>query len=94
MPDWQFLCLRFWPRCIVQRGEDPDAMPPLEGRYANYFKVGYNSFEVVLEFGQLYEGEEVARMHTRVVTGSVYAKRLLETLRQALQTKEESDKSK
>ncbi len=26
----------------------------LEGRYANYFKVGYNAFEFLLDFGQFY----------------------------------------
>ena len=30
----------------------------LEGRYANYFKVGHNEFEFVMEFGQFYEGSE------------------------------------
>jgi hypothetical protein len=27
---------------------------PLEGEYANYFKVGYNAFEFILDFGQFY----------------------------------------
>jgi hypothetical protein len=26
----------------------------LEGKYANYFKVGHNAFEFILDFGQLY----------------------------------------
>jgi hypothetical protein len=55
-----------------------------EGRYANYFNVGYNAFEVVLEFGQFYEGSREPRMHTRIVTGPAYAKALLDLLQSSL----------
>jgi Protein of unknown function (DUF3467) len=48
-----------------------------EGRYANFFSVGHNAFEVVLEFGQWYEGDAEPRVHTRIVTGPAYAKSLL-----------------
>jgi len=56
---------------LAQNGDEPDA------RYANYFHVGYNAFEVVLEFGQHYEGVERPRMHTRIVAVPKYAKALL-----------------
>lgn len=59
--------------CLPQAG--------LEGRYANYFNVGYSAFEVILEFGQFYEGSPRPHMHTRIVTGPAYAKALLEVLR-------------
>ena len=72
----------------MQGSEDPNPKTPLEGRYANYFKVGYNAFEFVLEFGQLYQGEKEARMHTRIVTSAVYARQFLETLSEALQQNE------
>jgi Protein of unknown function (DUF3467) len=64
--------------------EDPPPKTPLEGRYANYFKVGHNAFEFVFEFGQLYQGEEEPQMHTRIVTSPVYARELLRTLQQAM----------
>jgi len=56
----------------------------LEGRYTNYFSVGHNAFEVVLVFGQFYEGNHEPRLHTRIVTGPAYAKKLLEVLDHAL----------
>lgn len=56
----------------------------LEGRYANYFKVGHNEYEFVIDFGQFYEGTEEAELYTRIVTTPAYAKNLLETLRESM----------
>lgn len=53
----------------------------LEGRYANYFQVGHNAFEILLDFGQLYSENAAARFHTRIITSPAYAKVLSETLR-------------
>jgi hypothetical protein len=53
-------------------------------RYANYFKIGHNAFEVIVEFGQHYEGSEQPQMHTRIVVAPVYAKALLGLLRTAI----------
>jgi hypothetical protein len=55
-----------------------------EARYANYFHVGHNAFEVMLEFGQHYEGASQPRMHTRIVAAPVYAKALLGLLDAAI----------
>ena len=52
----------------------------LEGRYANYFEIGHNAFEFLLDFGQLYLGESEGWMHTRIVTSPVYAKNLAAVL--------------
>jgi hypothetical protein len=57
----------------------------VEGRYANYFKVGHNAYEVVLEFGQFYEGNAQPNMHTRIVTSPAYAMTLMEVLRDSLE---------
>ena len=62
----------------------------LEGRYANYFKVGHNAFEVVFDFGQLYPENGKAQFHTRIVTGPVYAKTILETLRESVEQYEKT----
>jgi len=59
-------------------GNDPEA------RYSNYFHIGFNAFEVILEFGQHYEGDEEPSMHTRIVTAPAYAAGLLELLQTAL----------
>ncbi|MGH8555018.1 MAG: DUF3467 domain-containing protein [Gammaproteobacteria bacterium] len=61
----------------------------VEGRYANYFKVGYNAFEFVIDFGQLYPagepGDKSAQFHTRIITAPVYARALVETLQDSLE---------
>lgn len=55
----------------------------LDARYANYFEVGHNPFEFVLEFGQMYEGE-AGSIHTRIVTSPNYAKAFLALLQTAM----------
>jgi len=61
-----------------QPGEEPEA------KYANYFHVGHNAFEVILEFGQHYEDAGKPQMHTRIVTAPAHADALCELLRKAL----------
>ena len=56
----------------------------LEGRYSNYFKVGHNAFEFVLDFGQFYSESEQAQLHTRIITSPIYLKGLLETLHESV----------
>jgi hypothetical protein len=63
---------------------------PLEGRYANCFKVGHNAFEFILDFGQLYTKDEEPKMHTRIITSPVYVKAFLETLRDSVDQYEHS----
>lgn len=50
---------------------------PLEGKYANYFKVGYNAFEFVVDHGQFYNETQEPLLHTRIVTSPAYIKALL-----------------
>lgn len=64
--------------------------PQIEGRYANYFKVGHNAFEFVLDFGQFYAGSEQAQLHTRIITSPAYAMALLRTLKESLERYEET----
>lgn len=56
----------------------------LEGRYANYFKVGHNALEFVFDFGQFYIETETPHVHTRIITNPSYAKALLDTLRESV----------
>ena len=69
--------------------EDSQDTGALEGRYANYFKVGHNAFEFLLDFGQLYHESEKDQPHTRIITSPIYAKALLETLRESIDRHEQ-----
>lgn len=48
----------------------------LEGKYANYFKIGHNAYEFVLDFGQFYPGTEEAELYSRIVINPAYVKEL------------------
>ena len=56
----------------------------LEGQYANYFKVGHNAYEFVIDFGQYYPETDQAELYTRIITNPKYAKSLIETLRESI----------
>ena len=60
----------------------PDGGKP-EGRYANAFRVGFNAYEFVLEFGQCYVEQEEC-MHTRIVTSPSSAQDLSDLLKDSL----------
>jgi hypothetical protein len=66
---------------------EPDAA---EGKYANYFKVGHNAFEFILDFGQLFAETSQEKLHTRIITGPVYARELLYVLRDAVEKYEDT----
>jgi hypothetical protein len=54
------------------------------GQYSNFFKIGYNAFEFLLDFGQVYVDDGADNVHTRIVTTPQYAKALAELLTQTL----------
>ena len=58
----------------------------LEGRYANYFKIGHNAFEFVIDFGQSYSRKDETELCVRIVTCPVYAKVFLKTLQDSIET--------
>lgn len=64
-------------------GEDP-VQGGIEGKYANYFQVGHNAFEFLLDFGQMYSDGTREHIHTRIVTGPSYAKELLKVLKESI----------
>ncbi len=57
----------------------------LEGRYANFFKVGHNAYEVIVDFGQYYPENEDAVIYDRIIMGPGYAKAFLNTLKESLE---------
>ncbi len=63
-----------------KEGDSSDDRAPLEGRYANHFRVGHNALEFIIEFGQFYEDENVAKFHTRIITSPTYARELLDLI--------------
>jgi len=69
-----------------KRYESADPAPDgIEGKYANYFQIGHNAFEFLLDFGQMYSDGTGERFHTRIVTGPSYAKELLKVLSESIQ---------
>ena len=62
---------------------------PLEAKYANYFQVGQNAIEFVIECGQHYANDPAPLIHTRVITSPTYAKNLLVVLQEAMQKHED-----
>lgn len=68
----------------MHASEQPEDPGRTEGRYANYFEVGFNGLEFVLDFGQFYQGGPRPMIHTRIVTNSVYGYALFRTLQDAI----------
>ncbi len=58
--------------------------------YANYFEIGHNAAEFILDFGQAYSLSEERQMHTRIVTNPLYAKALLRLLGKAIERHEKA----
>ncbi len=55
-----------------------------EGRYANYFEIGHNAFEFLLDLGQLGVETDTARIYMRVITSPLGARNLCHLLNEAL----------
>ncbi len=72
------------------KDKDSEDAGHIEGRYANNFKIGYNAFEFVLDFGQFYPEEKRVQLHTRIITSPVYAKALLRTLQESIDKYEQN----
>ncbi len=75
---------------MPDRGVAPPETEILESKYANYFNVGHNAFEFLMEFAQLYSGQGRERVHTRIVTSPAYAKEFFEVLGEAVHAYERS----
>ena len=53
---------------------------PLEGRYANYFELGFTAFEFLFDFGQFDQDTESAIRHTRIIANPTSARVFLKML--------------
>ena len=56
-----------------------------EGKYANYFEVGHNAFEFVLDFGQHYAENEEAELCSRIIISPAYARILQSVLTESIE---------
>jgi len=74
---------------MTRRSDDPVTRDESNGRYANYFELGYTQFEIILAFGQCFENAPAAPCHTRIITSPTYAKTLLDLLQQCLREYEQ-----
>lgn len=63
---------------------------PELAKYANWFNIGHNNFEFVLDLGQFDMERRESLVHTRIITGPAYAKVLWELLGESLRRYEES----
>ena len=52
--------------------------------YANYFKVGYNAFEFIIDCGQQYSDNNDIEFLARIITNPVIAKDLVAVLRESI----------
>lgn len=52
--------------------------------YANYFEVGHNAFEFLIDFGQFQPEAGDVTLHSRMATGPVHAKLLAQLLADAI----------
>jgi uncharacterized protein DUF3467 len=62
----------------------PEHVPAPLAVYANYYEVGHNAFEFLIDFGQFQPEFGTVRMHSRMVMGPVHAKLLARLLGEAI----------
>ena len=55
-----------------------------QGKYANFFDVGVNANELVIDFGQFYGRGTQPTVHTRIVTTAAYGRELLGMLTRSM----------
>lgn len=63
---------------------------PVLADYANYFEVGHNSFEFLLDFGQIDPSSGAFHVATRIAIGPTHAKLLSRLLESAVSQYESS----
>jgi hypothetical protein len=57
---------------------------PLASKYANYFEVGFRFREFLLDFGEFYDEEVPADLHTRIITNPEHVKTLAQMLQRVI----------
>ena len=60
------------------------ACRPTLARYANYFEIGHNPYEFLIDFGQFQPESASVLLHTRIIFGPAHAKLLGHMLSEAV----------
>ena len=60
------------------------ACRPTLARYANYFEIGHNPYEFLIDFGQFQPESASVLLHTRIIFGPAHAKLLEHMLGEAV----------
>ncbi len=61
-----------------------DGVDEAEARYANSFRVGYNAFEILLDFGQVSSQTGRPKLQSRIITNPALATALFNMLEESL----------
>jgi hypothetical protein len=69
---------------VCSESNSPTIPPSENWHYANFFQVAVTAQEVVIDFGQHFEGSDGPRWHTRIVLAPRGAQELLNVLARAL----------
>ena len=71
----------------MEHSVQPEDSDP-EARYSNLFRIGYNAYDFILDFGQCHPpGKE--HMHTRIVISPATARNLSDLLQESLDEREQ-----
>lgn len=54
--------------------------PEVQTHYVNHFRVGYNAFEFIVDFGRSSEDLPDGEIYTRLITAPIYVQVLCSTL--------------
>ncbi|MCP4341203.1 MAG: DUF3467 domain-containing protein [Desulfobulbaceae bacterium] len=65
--------------------KSPSKGDELQAFYANSFRVGYNAYEFVLDFGQFFPENGEEQYHARIITNPNYVESLLGILKEAIE---------
>lgn len=61
-----------------------EGVDEVEARYANSFRVGYNAFEILLDFGQVSSETSRPKLQNRIITNPTLASALFGMLEESL----------
>lgn len=74
---------------MTQRSQTKSDGPPVLAGYANYFEVGHNAFEFLMDFGQIDPDSGRFHIANRIAVGPTHAKLLSRLLAGAVRQYEE-----
>ena len=72
------------PQNKKDKGEKLQTGNSIQGRYANFYEIGFNAFEFVFDFGQTFSENEEAELSTRIILPPILAKSLFDILQESI----------